>query len=86
MKEHQAMYAVHKDTDTDNLHLHVAVNRAHPETLKVIKPNKGFDIETVHKAVARIAERGEWPVSGAGEWRDRERSAQPDEEKRARAA
>ncbi|HGO6081602.1 TPA: TraI/MobA(P) family conjugative relaxase [Burkholderia cenocepacia] len=50
--EHQAMYALHQDTH--NLHLHVAVNRVHPDTLKVIKPNGGFDIEAGHRAIAKI--------------------------------
>lgn len=58
LKDHQAIYALHKDTD--NIHLHIAVNRVHPETLKVIKPNKGFDIEAAHKAIARIEHAQGW--------------------------
>jgi hypothetical protein len=58
LKEHQVFYGLH--ADTDNLHLHIAVNRVHPETLKVIKPNKGFDIESMHKAVARIEHAQGW--------------------------
>ena len=58
LKDHQAIYALHKDTD--NIHLHLAVNRVHPETLKVIKPNKGFDIEAAHKAIARIEHAQGW--------------------------
>ncbi|CAJ6511045.1 relaxase/mobilization nuclease domain protein [Burkholderia pseudomallei] len=52
LAEHQAIYALHQDTD--NMHLHVAVNRVHPDTLKVIKPNKGFDKEAGHRAIAKI--------------------------------
>lgn len=58
LKDHQAIYALHKDTD--NIHLHIAVNRVHPESLKVIKPNKGFDIEAAHKAIARIEHAQGW--------------------------
>jgi hypothetical protein len=58
LKDHQTIYALHKDTD--NIHLHLAVNRVHPESLKVIKPNKGFDIESAHKAIARIEHAQGW--------------------------
>lgn len=58
LKDHQAIYGLH--ADTDNLHLHLAVNRVHPETLKVIKPNKGFDIEAAHRAIARIEHAQGW--------------------------
>ena len=54
---HQMIYGLH--TDTDNLHLHIAVNRAVPETARVVKINGGFDIEAIHRVVARIeAEQG----------------------------
>lgn len=58
ISEHQVIYALHRDTD--NLHLHIAVNRVHPDTLKVIKPNGGFDIEAAHRAVARIEHAQGW--------------------------
>ena len=63
LQGHQAIYALHQDTD--NLHVHVIVNRVHPETLKVIKPNLGFDIEAGHRAVARIEHLQGWqPAAG----------------------
>lgn len=73
MTGHQVIYGLH--VDTDNHHLHIAVNRVHPETLKVAAPNKGFDIELVHRAVARIEHaqgwereaRGRYKVNAAGE-------------------
>lgn len=58
LKEHQAIYALHKDTD--NLHLHIAVNRVHPETLKCVEINRGFDIEAGHRAIARIEHAQGW--------------------------
>ena len=58
LKGHQSIYALHKDTD--NIHLHIAVNRVHPKTLKVVEINKGFDIETAHRAIARIEHVQGW--------------------------
>ena len=58
VKNHQAIYGLH--ADTDNLHLHLAINRVHPETLKVVKINNGFDIEAAHKAIARIENAQGW--------------------------
>jgi hypothetical protein len=52
LEDHQAIYGLH--ADTANLHLHVMVNRVHPDNLKVVKPNRGFDIEAAHRAIARI--------------------------------
>ncbi|URR10764.1 TraI/MobA(P) family conjugative relaxase [Enterobacter roggenkampii] len=58
VKDHQAIHGLH--ADTDNLHLHLAINRVHPETLKVVKINNGFDIEAAHKAIARIENVQGW--------------------------
>lgn len=66
LQDHQAIYGLH--SDTDNLHMHIAVNRVHPETLKVIKPNKGFDIEAVHKAIARIEHIQGWEREKSGRY------------------
>lgn len=58
VKEHQAIYGLH--ADTDNIHLHLAINRVHPDTLEVVKINRGFDIEAAHKAIARIEHVHRW--------------------------
>ena len=55
---HQVFYALH--ADTDNRHLHIVVNRINPVTCKPVKINKGFDIEAVHKAIARIEHAQGW--------------------------
>jgi Relaxase/Mobilisation nuclease domain len=55
---HQLIYGLHHDTD--NLHLHIAVNRAHPVTGRVIKVNGGFDIEAIHRVVARVEAAQGW--------------------------
>lgn len=55
---HQTVYGLHYDTD--NYHLHIAVNRMNPETGKVIRPHSGFDIREAHKIVAHIERRQGW--------------------------
>ena len=57
-KDHQAIYGLH--SDTDNIHLHIVINRVHPETLKIVEKNRGFDIELAHKAIARIEHAQGW--------------------------
>ena len=55
---HQTIYGVHYDTD--NYHLHIAVNRTNPETGKVVLPFNGLDIQEAHKLVANIEGRQGW--------------------------
>ncbi|MCA3160351.1 MAG: relaxase/mobilization nuclease domain-containing protein [Burkholderiales bacterium] len=53
----QMLYGLH--VDTENLHLHICLNRVHPETERPIRINAGYDIEACHQAIARIeAEQG----------------------------
>ena len=58
LKGHQAIYALHKDTD--NIHLHLLLNRVNPETERIVKINNGFDLEAAHKAIARIEAAQGW--------------------------
>ncbi|MCL2123715.1 MAG: relaxase/mobilization nuclease domain-containing protein [Desulfovibrionaceae bacterium] len=55
---HQTMYGLHYNTE--NYHVHIAVNRMSRETGKVVQPHKGFDIEAAHKIVAEIEYRQGW--------------------------
>jgi hypothetical protein len=55
---HQLIYALHRDTQ--NCHLHLAVNRVHPDTEKLVTVNNGFDHEVAHRAIARIEHRQGW--------------------------
>jgi hypothetical protein len=64
---HQCIFGVHQNTE--NIHCHLAVNRVHPETDKVIKPNKGFDLEAVHRAIARIEHEQGWQRETHGRYR-----------------
>lgn len=45
--EHQRISVVHHDTD--NLHIHIAINKVHPETLNMIEPYRAY------KTLANIA-------------------------------
>ena len=56
--EHQAIYALHGNTE--NYHVHILVNRVHPYTEKVIQPHRGFDLEAAHKAIAEIEHKQGW--------------------------
>ncbi len=58
LKDHQVIYAVHQDTK--NIHVHLAVNRVHPDTLKVIKSGGGFDIDIAKRAIAKIEDLQGW--------------------------
>lgn len=94
LTDHQVIYGLHDDTD--NRHCHIAVNRVHPDTLRVIKPNQGFDIEAAHRAIARIERTQGWrkehnalyDVSADGQVvkraRDHGRERQPTAEKQSR--
>ena len=55
---HQIIYGLHYDTD--NYHLHIAVNRMNPATGKVVLPFNGLDIREAHKIVALIEQRQGW--------------------------
>jgi hypothetical protein len=62
LAEHQVIYALHRDTK--NCHLHLAVNRVHPDTEKVVTVNNGFDHEVAHRAIARIERDQGWQREG----------------------
>ena len=67
---HQALYGLHRDTE--NWHLHLAVNRVHPETEKLATVNNGFDHEVAHRAIARIEHAQGWQREDRGLFRVRE--------------
>lgn len=54
----QAIYAAH--FDTRNVHLHLAVNRVDPDTLKTREINRGFDLDAGLQAMARIEHVQGW--------------------------
>jgi hypothetical protein len=64
MQEHQTIYAAHQDTN--NIHVHIVINRIHPDTIQPIQINRGFDVEILHRAVTRIEHAQGWqPLENA---------------------
>jgi hypothetical protein len=51
-----AVFALHRNTE--NYHLHVVLNRVHPDTLRV--EDKGWCIDKAHKALAEIIRAQGW--------------------------
>jgi hypothetical protein len=70
LSKHQALYGLHRDTE--NWHLHLAVNRVHPETEKLATVNNGFDHEVAHRAIARIEHAQGWQREDRGLFRVQE--------------
>jgi hypothetical protein len=54
--EHLAVFALHRNTE--NYHLHIVLNRVHPDTLRV--EDKGWCIDKAHKAIAEIIHAQGW--------------------------
>ena len=72
LEGHQYVYGLHDDTD--NVHVHIAVNRVHPDTGKVVKINKGFDKEAGHQAIAIIEKKQGWSVEENARYRTNDRA------------
>jgi hypothetical protein len=60
LSECQAVYALHQNTD--NMHLHICVNRVHPETHKAINPAHGWTRRGMEKAARKIEFLHGWQV------------------------
>jgi hypothetical protein len=58
LEGHQVMYALHNNSA--HHHVHIIVNRTNPDTLKVIQPHRGFDIEEAHRIVAWLVHTQRW--------------------------
>ena len=58
LEKHQVIAALHKDTD--NIHLHIAINKVNPDTYLVVKPAKGWWKEAAQRTVAIIEHRQGW--------------------------
>jgi hypothetical protein len=52
LRDHQTIYALHRDTNND--HVHLVVNRVHPETERVIRAGGGWDRRALLQSVSRI--------------------------------
>ena len=60
LEGHQVIWGLHDDTD--NMHVHIAVNRVHPDTLKVVEVNKGFQNNAIQQAAAIVEKLQGWKV------------------------
>ena len=56
----QALYSLHQNTD--NLHLHICVNRIDPDTCKAINPAHGWTRRGMERAARRIEAAQGWQV------------------------
>ena len=72
LEGHQYLIGLHDDTE--NRHLHIAVNRVHQENYKVVKINKGFDKEAAHQAIAIIEKVQGWSVEENARYRVNEKA------------
>ncbi len=64
---HQVIYAAHKNTG--HCHVHIAVNRTNPDTLKTVQPHRGFDIEAAHRIVAELVHKQGWTPEAKARYR-----------------
>ncbi|MGN7161738.1 relaxase/mobilization nuclease domain-containing protein [Sphingomonas sp. SAFR-052] len=58
VSDQPCIYACHGDTD--NRHVHIALNRYDPLARRMIEINDGFTLEAAHQAVALIVDRFGW--------------------------
>ncbi|CDS47896.1 MobA [Polaromonas sp. CG9_12] len=69
---HQVIWGLHDDTE--HLHVHIAVNRVHPETLKVVEINKGFQLNAAHQAIAIIEKKQGWKSTQNARYRTNDKA------------
>ena len=55
-------------SDTDNLHVHVAVNRVSPETFRAVKPAGGWTKKALEKAARKIEIVQGWEIEQTGRY------------------
>ena len=62
----QSLWALQKDTE--NLHVHVVVNRISPDTFKAIRPAKGWTKKALEKAARKIEFVQGWEIEQSGRY------------------
>ena len=62
----QALWAL--QSDTDNLHVHVAVNRISPDTFRAIKPAGGWTKKALERAARKIEISQGWEIERSGRY------------------
>ena len=66
LQDCQALWAL--QSDTDNLHVHVAVNRISPESFRAIKPAGGWTKKALERAARKIEITQGWEVEQSGRY------------------
>ena len=66
LEECQVHYALHRNTQ--NLHLHICVNRIHPETHRAIDPAHGWTKKAIERASRKIELAQGWPIEQSGRY------------------
>ena len=66
LQDCQALWAL--QSDTDNLHVHVAVNRISPETFKPIYPARGWTKKALERAARKIEIAQGWEIEKTGRY------------------
>ena len=66
LEECQTHYALHRNTQ--NLHLHICVNRIHPETYKAIDPAHGWTKKAIERAARKIEFAQGWDIEQRGRY------------------
>lgn len=56
----QYLWGMHQDTD--NVHIHLMVNRIDPITERAVRINHGFDVDALQQAVALVEHKQGWSV------------------------
>ena len=66
LQDCQALWAL--QSDTDNLHVHVAVNRISPETYRAIHPAGGWTKKALERAARKIETAQGWEIEQSGRY------------------
>ena len=66
LEECQTLWALQKDTE--NLHVHVVVNRISPDTFKAIRPAKGWTKKALERAARKIEFAQGWEIEQSGRY------------------
>lgn len=67
LQDNQVVYALH--TDTNHHHVHIAVNRVHPETERPVNPANGWTKNAMEIACRKIEYQQGWEIEQTGRFR-----------------
>jgi len=67
LEGHQVIWGMH--SDTDHVHIHIEVNRVHPQTFKVVEINKGFQNNAIQQAAAIVEKVQGWKTHASSRFK-----------------